>query len=58
METRLRTIARAVTFRLIALAITIPIVGLKIAIGIQLILLVAYYFHERLWMRVEWGKIT
>jgi uncharacterized membrane protein len=19
--------------------------------------LVAYYFHERLWMRVEWGKL-
>ena len=57
METKTRTIARAITFRLIALAVTIPIVGLKIAIGIQLILLVAYYFHERLWMRVDWGKI-
>ena len=56
METKTRTIARAITFRLIALAITIPIVGLKIAVGIQLILLVAYYFHERLWMRVEWGR--
>jgi len=56
METKTRTIIRAITFRLIALAITIPIVGLKIAIGIQLILLVAYYFHERLWMKVEWGR--
>lgn len=56
METRTRTITRAITFRLIALAITTPIVGLKIAVGIQLILLFAYYFHERLWMKVNWGR--
>jgi len=43
---------------MIALAVTIPIVGLKIAVGIQLILLVAYYIHERVWMRVEWGKFN
>ena len=55
METRLRTIAKAFTFRLIALSVTVPIVGWKIAIGIQLILLVAYYFHERFWMKINWG---
>jgi len=43
---------------MIALAVTIPIVGLKIALGIQLILLVAYYIHERIWMRVEWGRLS
>lgn len=57
METKTRTIIRSITFRLIALAVTVPFVGIKIAIGIQLILLVAYYIHERLWMRVDWGKI-
>jgi len=58
METKTRTLIRAVTFRMIALAVTIPIVGLKIALGIQLILLVAYYIHERIWMRVEWGRLS
>ena len=58
METKTRTLIRAITFRMIALAVTIPIVGLKIAVGIQLILLVAYYIHERVWMRVEWGKFN
>lgn len=56
METKTRTMIRAITFRLIALTVTIPIVGLKIALGIQLILLIAYYIHERLWMKIEWGR--
>ena len=56
METRTRTIVKSLTFRIIAFSITAPFVGAKIAIGIQLFLLCAYYFHERLWMKVRWGK--
>lgn len=57
METKTRTIARAITFRLIALAVTVPIVGWKIAVGIQLVLLAAYYIHERVWLNINWGRI-
>lgn len=56
METKTRTIIKALTFRIMALAITIPFVGWKIALWLQLILLAVYYVHERFWMRIHWGK--
>ena len=56
METKTRTITKSLTFRAVAFSVTAPFVGVKIAIGLQLFLLLAYYVHERLWMKVDWGK--
>ena len=56
METKTRTVVKSLTFRIIAFSVTAPFVGVSIAVGLQLFLLGAYYVHERLWMRVNWGK--
>ena len=56
METQKRTVAKAVTFRLVALLVTIPFTGFKVALSLQIILFILYYLHERVWLRVEWGK--
>ena len=56
METKTRTIVKSLTFRVIAFSVTAPFVGVSIAVGLQVFLLCAYYAHERLWMKIEWGK--
>ncbi|NQT89884.1 MAG: DUF2061 domain-containing protein [Candidatus Omnitrophica bacterium] len=64
-ERRLRTIIKAITWRLVATITTILVVFLftkKIMLslevgGVALILkLMLYYFHERVWGKVSWGK--
>ncbi len=66
-ETRLRSILKALTWRLIASLITASIVftitreaALSVSIGIldSLVKIFAYYFHERLWTVVTLGKIV
>jgi uncharacterized membrane protein len=49
--------SKSLIFRVVAFSVTAPFVGVKIAIGLQLFLLCAYYIHERLWMKVSWGKV-
>jgi uncharacterized membrane protein len=56
MESQKRTVAKAVTFRLVALLVTVPITGFKVALSLQIILFILYYVHERMWLRVEWGR--
>jgi uncharacterized membrane protein len=56
METKIRTVVKSLTFRVIAFSVTAPFVGVTVAVGLQVFLLCAYYVHERLWMRVKWGK--
>lgn len=56
-ETHARTIARAVSYRIIATAITAVWTGLSAAIAIHLILTLVHYVMERLWLKVSWGKV-
>ena len=56
-ETQLRTIARALTYRVLAILVTAAFAGIGTAIVIQVICTVVHYVHERLWLRIDWGKI-
>lgn len=65
METHFRTIAKALSWRFIATMITFSIawivtgtlkVAMEIGIADTLIKLGAYYFHERAWINVNFGK--
>jgi len=55
-ETKTRTWARAVSWRLIAMLITIPFAGWQGAIALAIIHTIIFYVHERVWLRVSWGK--
>jgi len=55
-ELHKRTIIRAVTYRIIALLITAIWTGLNDAILIHIILTAIHYIHERIWIRISWGK--
>lgn len=66
METRFRSIAKALSWRFLATAITFSVAWLltgqvetAVTIGLvdTLIKLAIYYWHERLWMRVNFGKL-
>ena len=64
METRKRSIVKSVTFRIIATIITFIIVwiftqdvgkSLIVTIVENLVKMIAYYFHERAWIKTSWG---
>lgn len=57
VETYKRTLTRAVSYRLIALLITALWTGLGTAIAIHLVLTLIHYMHERVWLKIKWGKI-
>jgi uncharacterized membrane protein len=57
MESKLRTLVKSLSFRIVALLITAPIIGFNLALGIQIILFFAYYLHERVWLKINWGKV-
>ncbi len=65
-ETRLRSILKALTWRLIASLVTASIVfiitheaALSVGVGIldSLVKIFFYYFHERIWTGIALGKI-
>lgn len=65
MATRKRTIAKSITWRIIASSITFAVswlvtghigVASGIAVVDALVKMVAYYGHERAWLRVTWGR--
>jgi uncharacterized membrane protein len=65
-ETHKRTVVRMITYRLSAWLLTIPIMywltgNLEESIGssvlIHILLSIDYYIHERIWLKVKWGKI-
>ena len=56
-ETHRRTLARAVSYRIVATLITALFTGLSSAILIHVILTVVHYLMERLWLRVRWGRV-
>ena len=57
METHKRTVARTVGWRIIATVMTIPFTGLSTAILIHVMLTIAHYIHERVWLKIKWGRI-
>lgn len=65
-EAHARTIAKAVSWRVVATLTTMTIVFLFtreiiISLGVGLAEVIAkvtfYYLHERIWDRISWGKI-
>lgn len=63
-ETQLRTIVRAVSYRLTALAFTIFWTWLltgdltksaKYSVALHFLLTIDYYIHERVWLHIRWG---
>jgi uncharacterized membrane protein len=66
METHLRSIAKAVSWRIggttVTFAVTLFITGqmdlaAKIGLLDTFVKVGAFYFHERLWHRVNFGKV-
>jgi len=66
VESHVRTITKAFSWRFIATLVTFSVAWLvtgkltfavEIGVADTLIKLGAYYFHERLWIRVRFGKL-
>lgn len=66
MESRVRTLVKSLTWRVTALGITTAIAWIitgrgelaaSIGMADTLIKLVAYYSHERAWLRVGFGRL-
>ncbi len=55
-ETHKRTIARTVGWRIIATLIIAIWTGLSGAIIINIVLTILHYVHERIWLKINWGK--
>jgi hypothetical protein len=56
-ETKLRTITRTLSYRLMALLITSFWTGLGDAVIIHIVLAAVHYGMERVWLRINWEKI-
>lgn len=56
-ETHKRTLARAITYRVVATAITALFTGIGKAIALHIILTIVHYAMERVWLRIKWGRI-
>jgi uncharacterized membrane protein len=56
-ELHKRTVVRTVSYRIIALLITAIWTGLSDAIVIHIILTAVHYAMERLWLKINWGRI-
>jgi len=63
--TQKRSIAKAITYRVVIVILDFTTIYLftgkvNIALGFMLVsnlyTTVAYYFHERIWSGIEWGK--
>ena len=55
-ESHTRTIIKSITWRIVATLVTAAFTGLSGAIIINIWMTVAYYVHERAWVRINWGK--
>lgn len=57
IETHRRTLARAISYRIVATLITAAFTGFGTAILIHVLLTLVHYVMERLWLKVPWGLI-
>ena len=67
METKKRTIIRMVTYRITALIFTIIwtymftgnfLNSAGFAVTLHFLLSIDYYIHERIWLKIKWGKLN
>ena len=56
METKLRTVVKTIVWRLICILVLSYWTGLGGSILINLLFMTLYYIHERLWLKITWGK--
>lgn len=56
MEQHKRTVARSASWRITATIVTALWTGIESAIWMNLIMTVVHYLHERIWLKLEWGK--
>jgi uncharacterized membrane protein len=56
MELHKRTIIRAITWRIIATLVTAAWTGISGAIIINIVMTIAHYIHERVWLKINWGR--
>ena len=57
-ETHTRTVARTMSYRIIAMLITALWTGLGNAVIIHIVLAVVHYVMERVWLKINWGRIA
>jgi len=57
MESHSRTIVRTLSYRVTALLITAYWTGLGDAVAIHAVLAVWQYALERVWLKINWGRI-
>ena len=64
-ETKTRSLLKTIIWRIVATLITWGTIyfytgklaeSIKITIAAALIGMTAYYFHERIWNNIQWGK--
>lgn len=67
METKTRTVVRMFTYRITAWLFTIFWTWLftgdiasatGFATALHIMLSIDYYIHERIWLKIKWGKIA
>jgi len=65
-ETNMRSLVKSITFRILATVTTMILVYIffqrldlaAIIGGLEILIkLILYFFHERIWDRVSWGKV-
>lgn len=65
-ETRKRSIVKSIVWRFVCIVVSIVIsyfltakwdVAVAIGSSYNITTMVLYYFHERLWNKVRWGKV-
>lgn len=64
-ETRKRSIVKSIVWRFVCVVVSIVIsyflttkwdIAIAIGSSYNITTMVLYYFHERMWNRVKWGK--
>jgi hypothetical protein len=54
IESKRRTLARIIAWRILATAITAVFTGINTAIAIHIVLMICHYFYERIWLKIRW----
>lgn len=64
-ERRIRSLTKSLTWRIVAVVVLFIVSYLltsdmpkasAITVTFNLVQIVLYYFHERIWVRIEWGR--
>ena len=64
-ETHARTVAKMISYRVTAFLLTVPLTYLMTgnwssafegSALIHVVLTLDYYIHERIWLKIKWGK--